>query len=161
MNGVPGASAELSNKYRASQAFLKNADEFWHNKKWNILRGEIVWYDFRDRQFRPSKITFKPRTMKSFGYTATMKWAREQTPEEFLFVGSNDPICHPEGHWVAVCNNSYQTVISRLDEIRGCDVGEGGYDLPYSFRCLGLKVLKVAGGIHVSLSNIRMWMVVN
>ena len=146
VNGVAGASSENGGE-KAERAFDHSAPQIWATR-WNEYRAHI-WYDFRQHQFTPVRISFRPRQDH-------LQYAIEQTPTQFKFIGSNDHECKKEARWITLCEVRDAKKIQSFDEMRGCEIEASRRDVG-KYRCLGLEVLEVGNEQHASLSQIRIW----
>ena len=82
--GIANASSTFSSTYGAEEAF--KPEDIGVGNPWMPSRSEVlpqsVWYDFENRRFRPTKISFLSRQ----DYPTHL----DLTPTSFQFVGTND-----------------------------------------------------------------------
>ena len=140
--------------YRAIDAFEADPSKKWHSgpKDRKTTLPAFIWYDFKSRPICPAKISFRSRQDRLIDN------AKDQIPEKYQLVGSNDAVCNENAKWEVLCQDLSGVSITSLADRRFCQVRLEDVIPCQMFRCVGIKVLHVDDEYsRVSLGGIRLW----
>ncbi len=165
-NGTAGASSHNHDGVRTENGFvIKDRNKLWASGPQERL-PVFIWYDFKNRQIIPTRISFHPRRDTTVSQTwNSMDFAKRLTPTKFQFVGSNDAVCNRNSTWTILCKDLSGNQIASQNETRQCRVEKWAPPMPacgtlvasqapicgasmaplpscQKYRCLGLKRMR-------------------
>ena len=158
VGGNYGASSKYSTSYPVKNAFVRNADVYFHSGKdangngaQSVPFPHLIWYEFKSAVL-PGRVSFRPR--QDTGCGAKGYWCGAT---KWQFIGTNDEVCDENSAWTILCEDLSGKPFERPRQSKYCEVASSVHG---AFKCLGISVLdsSYAGSYScVSISGVRMW----